>query len=198
MPGQSTHTKRRYGIGAFHARYFVGRGLDVGGGHDPLEINAHAFRLISRVDVWDQQQGDAQFLAGLPDNGYDFLHSSHTLEHLRDPLVGLSNWIRVVKPGGYLVITVPDEDMYEKGFWPSVFNPDHRWSFTAFKKESWNRGHSINVLELCIRVADLAEVEKIEVIRDFFNERWPRETDQTSRTMTAECAIEFVLRKRAT
>jgi len=196
MPGQSTHSKRRYAIGNFHSRYFVGRGLDVGGGIDPLSNCAHAFRLITGVDVWDVQQGDAQYLAKIPDNVYGFLHSSHTLEHLVDARIGLMNWVRVVKPGGHLIITVPDEDLYEKGFWPSRYNPDHKASFTICKNQSWNQGRSVNVLDLCKHCADVAEVEKIELIRDFFNEQWPREVDQTSQTLTAECAIEFILRKR--
>jgi len=196
MPGQSTHSKRRYGIGAFHSRYFVGVGLDVGGGHDPLTNNAHAFRLIRGIKVWDQPQGDAQYLATLPDNCCDFLHSSHTLEHMKDPKVALENWVRVVKPNGYLVITVPEEDMYEKGIWPSRNNPDHKWSFTICKAKSWNEGHSVNVLDLCRHVAPIAETEKIEVIRDFFNDGLPKDVDQTAQTLTAECAIEFILRKR--
>jgi SAM-dependent methyltransferase len=198
MPGQSSHTKRRFGIGAFHNRYFVGAGLDVGAGHDPLTTNASAFRLISSLAVWDRPQGDAQFLATLPDNAFDFLHASHILEHLVDPKVALVHWIRVVKPGGYLIITVPDEDMYERGSWPSKFNPDHKWSFTIYKKESWNNGRSLNVLDLCLHFGDVVEVEKVELIRDFFHEDWPPHVDQTAVTITAECSIEIILRKRAT
>ena len=89
MPGQSTHSKRRYGLGAFHSRYFVGRGLDVGGGHDSLANNAHAFGLIRDIRTWDMPQGDAQYLASLADNSFDFVHSSHTLEHMVDPVVAL-------------------------------------------------------------------------------------------------------------
>ena len=196
MPGQSTHSKRRYGIGAFHSRYFVGNGVDVGGGHDPLTNNAHAFGLIKSIQIWDMPQGDAQYLASLADNSFDFLHSSHSLEHMRDPKIALDNWVRVVRPGGYLVITVPEEDMYERGVWPSRNNPDHKWSFTMCKEKSWNGEHSVNVLDLCKRVARVAETEKIELIRDFFNESLPNAVDQTSRSYTAECAIEFVLRKR--
>ena len=196
MAGQSTHSKRRYSIGAFHSRYFVDNGIDVGAGHDPLINNAHAFRLIRSIASWDVEQGDAQYLAGVPDNHFDFLHSSHTLEHMRDPKIGLENWVRVVKPGGYLVITIPDEDLYEKGFWPSRYNSDHKWSFTIFKTQSWNQPNSVNVLDLCRHVGGAAETEKLEIIRDFFNEQAPREIDQTARTLTAECAIELILRKR--
>ena len=60
---------------------------------------------------WDLVNGvDAQHMAGVADNTYDWLHS-HCLEHIHDVDDAVINWIRIVKPGGYLVITVPDEDL---------------------------------------------------------------------------------------
>jgi SAM-dependent methyltransferase len=38
---------------------------------------------------------------------YDFLLSSHNLEHFANPIKGLKEWQRVVKPGGHLVIVLP-------------------------------------------------------------------------------------------
>lgn len=58
--------------------------------------------------------GDAQFLHTIDDNCYDFLHASHCLEHMVDWKIALENWIRVVIPRGYLIITIPEEQMYEK------------------------------------------------------------------------------------
>lgn len=46
-------------------------------------------------------------LAGISDNSYDFLLSSHNLEHIANPLKALKNWQRVVKPRGYLVVVLP-------------------------------------------------------------------------------------------
>ncbi|MBV5346213.1 MAG: methyltransferase domain-containing protein, partial [Rhodoferax sp.] len=75
----------------------------------------------------------------------DFVHSSHCLEHMRDVREALKNWIRIVKPGGFLILTVPDEDLYEQGQWPSRFNTDHKWSFTIHKERS-TMPSSINVI----------------------------------------------------
>ncbi|MEM1724783.1 MAG: hypothetical protein QXW71_03295 [Thermoplasmata archaeon] len=35
-------------------------------------------------------------MEGVPNCSYDFVHSSHCLEHLRDPREGLKNWFRIV------------------------------------------------------------------------------------------------------
>ena len=66
MPGQSTHTKHRFGIGDFTI-VISSAGVSISAApSDPLTNNAHAFRLITEVHVWDRQQGDAQYLAGVP------------------------------------------------------------------------------------------------------------------------------------
>lgn len=90
---------------------------------------------------WDRADGDAQFMAGLADESFDLVFSAHCLEHLHDPLEGLLNWWRLVKPGGHLILIVPDEDRYEQRCWPSAFNPDHKWSFSVSKSHSWSPAH---------------------------------------------------------
>ena len=109
---QSKAAKRRFSDGAFHTRYFVGEGIDIGGAPDPLGQYLAIFPRLNRVQTWDLEQGDAQFMRDVPDGRFDFVHSSHTLEHMQDARVALGNWARIVKPGGYLVIIVPDEDLY--------------------------------------------------------------------------------------
>jgi SAM-dependent methyltransferase len=184
---------RRLHSPGFATRYFVGDGLDVGSGADPLSRFAALFPLVRSVTTFDAPDGDAQLLAKHPDDAFDFLHSSHCLEHLRDPFEGLKNWVRVVRPGGYLVVLVPDEDMYEQGVWPSTFNTDHRRTFTLCKAASWS-SVSVNVTDLLRAVADRAEALKVERLENTFLPGRPRE-DQT-RNPVSECAIEFVLRKR--
>lgn len=41
------------------------------------------------------------------DNSYDFIVSSHVLEHFWDPIKALNEWMRVIKPGGYIFMIVP-------------------------------------------------------------------------------------------
>lgn len=53
---------------------------------------------------------EATNLHAIDDDSYDFLLSSHVIEHLANPLKGISEWKRVVKPGGILVVVVPHKD----------------------------------------------------------------------------------------
>ena len=173
--------------------YFVGSGIDIGGRPDPLTAHRASFPKISAVDIWDIDDGDAQFMAGVPDERYDFVHSSHCLEHLRDPAEGLRNWFRIVKPGGHLIVTIPDEDMYEQGIWPSTFNTDHKWTFTLHKPESWSP-RSVNLTNLLSGLGAYADIRKLEMIDSTYRFDINR-YDQTI-LETTESSIEFVIRKR--
>jgi SAM-dependent methyltransferase len=191
---QSKAAKRRFNDGIFHTRYFVGRGIDIGGAPDPLSQYKGIFGLMGVVRTWDMGDGDAQHMNGVPDESYDFVHSSHCLEHLVDVRTALGNWTRILKPGGYMIVTIPDEDMYEHGQWPSRYNTDHKWSFTICKRKS-AMPKSINVVDLAIEFADRLEVERLQLVSDFYRSWLDPELDQLQ-TPVAECAIEIVWRKR--
>jgi SAM-dependent methyltransferase len=183
---------RRVRDNRFAARYFVGDGIDVGAGEDPLHTYRELFPRMTSCQPWEWSQGDGQLLAGVPDGSLDFVHSSHSLEHLDDPREALANWIRVLKPGGHIIILVPDEDLYEQGIFPSTFNPDHKNTFTIGKKDSWSP-RSINVMELLSAFSHRLQVVKIELLDATFLHDVAR-CDQTM-TPIGECAIEIVMRK---
>ena len=42
------------------------------------------------------------------DNSYGIIESSHSLEHMEDTEKTMREWIRILKPGGILLIIVPD------------------------------------------------------------------------------------------
>lgn len=149
-------------------RIFVGQGIDIGAGDDPvLESPICAY--------WDIGQGDAQELLGVAEESFDWVYSSHCLEHLRDPYAAIQRWWQVLKPGGRMLIVVPDEDLYEQGQWPSHFNTGHLWTFTVHKSQSWSPV-SINMTELVASLPD----HRVEWIRtlsfgyDFSGGIWDR------------------------
>ena len=47
-----------------------------------------------------------------------------------------------------MVIVVPDEDLYEQGVWPSLFNRDHSATFRLNKPDSWSPV-SYDLKEIC-------------------------------------------------
>lgn len=126
--------------------YLNGYGIDIGAGDDILEVEN------GKVDAWDIQNGDAQHMIGINDNTYDFVYSSHCLEHMRSVEESLKNWIRILKPKGYLYITVPDYILYEKLRFPSVYNTDHKNTFSIYlnriKVKRDNHYHSHDIIDI--------------------------------------------------
>lgn len=183
---------RRFHDIRFATRYFVGSGIDIGAGSDSLAHFKDFFPAMKEIKSWDIEDGDAQLMHGVPDNTYDFVHSSHCLEHLNNPYEGLENWIRVCKPGGHLVLLVPDEDLYEQGVFPSTFNGDHKCTFTIFKNNSWSPV-SVNVLHMLATMSDRVKILKIELLDATFRYNANR-YDQTDNDI-GDCAIELVLQK---
>ncbi len=177
----------------FGVRYFVGDGIDIGAGNDPLTLYRELFPAMRNLRAWDMPDGDAQVMAGVADNSFDFVHSSHCLEHLRDPAIGLANWLRILKPGGHMIVLVPDEDLYEQGQFPSNRNFDHKFSFTIHKPGSWSKS-SINLFTLLAGLGDSAQILRVELLDATYRYGLPP-LDQTM-TAIGECAIEFVIRKR--
>ena len=173
-------------------RVFVGRGIDLGSGKDPFKKNG--FRKISSIEPFDIEDGDAQYVNKYrQENSYDFVYSSNCLEHMEDPSVALKNWMALVKEGGHLFFTVPDEDLYEQKVFPSRFNPDHKWIFTISKEKSWSP-KSINILDL-IKTLDNFKIIKIELVDTDYDYFAPTGKDQTKGKKGAEAFIEVVLQK---
>ncbi|SAK42646.1 hypothetical protein AWB82_00434 [Caballeronia glebae] len=193
VPGTTCISLNRRLLDArFSNRWLVGNGLDIGGGNDSIALYRSLFPRIDSVTVYEREQGDAQYLDNVRDDSFDFVYSGHCLEHVIDPRVALRHWLRVLKPGGHLVITVPDEDLYEQGVWPSTFNQDHKHTFTLYKRESWSPV-SINVLDLLRDFEREVSVKKVELLDHSFLRGMER-YDQT-RSAFAECGIEFVVQK---
>lgn len=119
--GETTKAKSRRIKERFFERYCRGKGLDIGYGGDLLTENCQGF---------DVEDGDAQYLAGLKNEAFDFVYSSHTLEHLFEPQIAIQNWWRVLKSGGYLILYLPERDLYEKKkTLPSRWNVSHEHFF---------------------------------------------------------------------
>lgn len=125
--GESSKARERRVREGFFDSYCLGSGLDIGYGGDLLTGSCRG---------WDIEDGDAQYLLGLDDEVFDFVYSSHTLEHVDDPFVAIQSWWRVLKPCGYLLLYIPHRDLYEKKkVLPSRWNGDHKHFFLPFNDD---------------------------------------------------------------
>lgn len=145
---ESTKTNQ-YRSPDFFARYLSGSVLDIGCGGDPVVPHAQPF---------DVEHGDANnILEFLSPESFDTVNSSHCLEHMRDVPRALRDWWRLVRPGGFMILIVPHEDLYEQGFWPSLQNKDHKATFRIEGDTSWS--------PVSCNLAELAEgLEGAEII----------------------------------
>ena len=136
---KESHKTNRLRGQDFIDRYFNGRVIDIGCGKDLVVPHAEPF---------DIEHGDANLLDELREvAGYDCVHSSHSLEHMLDPPNALQRWWRLVRPGGHMILVVPEEDLYEQGNWPSLFNREHTCTFRLDRETTWSpRSHEIRSL----------------------------------------------------
>lgn len=115
------------------AQHFCqGRGLDVGSGQWPMP---------GAVPVELADGGNAM---ALPEGLYDYVFSSHCLEHLPNPVAALEHWRSRLKPGGVLFLYLPHPDME---YWLPQNNRKHLHTWTPDEMECliWDLGFD-NVL----------------------------------------------------
>jgi len=168
---------------------FHGRGIDVGCGDDPITPFAPDCRTFDRDD------GDANVLSSyFPRDHFDFVHASHVLEHMHDPRAALRDWLRVTKPGGRVVVLVPDWVAYEGMVWPSRWNSDHKSSWSMIYRGG--APQHIHIPSYLAEFHAVAEVELCRFVDTNYDYAIGTTIDQTLPSEKAvECWNEFVLRK---
>lgn len=106
--------------------WLQGDGIEIGALHNPLplppgarvryvdhlpeaelrkhypELDGHPFAPVSII-------GSAQDLSMVGDASVDFVVANHLLEHLEDPVAGLEEFQRVLRPDGVVYLALPDK-----------------------------------------------------------------------------------------
>jgi len=181
---------------SIYRHVFKGVGIDIGGGGDC--VSAERWPAIKRVENFDLGEGDANHITQVkPRDHYDFVYSSHCWEHTPNPAHALKEWWALVKPGGFLFVVVPDEDLYEQGVWPSTHNREHQWSFTLYKhqgvRQSWSP-RSVSVMTIVTEAIQDWKLWCLRIADTRYDYRKGRE-DQTAPHPGAEANIELILQK---
>jgi len=118
-------------------QYTRGRGLDLGCG--PNKIWPHAIGVdnytetaLFGIQMKPDVVCDCTKLDVFGSASMDYVYSSHLLEHIADYKAALKEWWRVIKPGGFLLLYLPDEDEYPK-VGEEGANVDHKWNVNTDK-----------------------------------------------------------------
>ncbi|MDM7943738.1 MAG: methyltransferase domain-containing protein [Hydrogenophaga sp.] len=124
-------------------------GLEIGGPSTLFATQLPVYQLVRQLDgvnfsastIWEgdleagntfrfhgwkkgrQFVADATDLSQIGSESYDFLLSSNCLEHVANPLKAMSEWVRVVKRNGHLLLALPNK----------AANFDHRRPVTSFQ-----------------------------------------------------------------
>jgi SAM-dependent methyltransferase len=99
-------------------QYCTGNGLDLGSAGDPIVPHAVQVELPNpycpflAAQYPPQLRGQAHNLHWFRDGVMDFVYSSHLLEDYADWHPPLRELIRVLRPGGHLVILLPDKQRW--------------------------------------------------------------------------------------
>jgi SAM-dependent methyltransferase len=170
-------------------KYLVGEGLDIGAGDDILDTP------YGNVTPYDTNEGNANYLSIIEDRTYDFVYSSHCLEHMKDIPLAIHHWSRVLKPGGILFITVPDWKLYEHEHWPSVFNLDHKatFSLTVKRPDVSGRKDHYHIWDDLLRIyrANNLQILDAALEDDGFDYDAPDAIDQSDKS-NALCQIRII------
>jgi SAM-dependent methyltransferase len=106
-------------------RYLLGSGIEIGALQNPLSLRpdthvryadrlnlaqarAHYPELKDHLLVDPIVICEADKLSPIADGSIDFVIANHVLEHMRDPLGAIREWLRVVRPGGHIYVAIPE------------------------------------------------------------------------------------------
>lgn len=97
-------------------KFCQGNGVDLGFGGDSISKAAVRIDFLNPYSDTRgepvQLSGDCNKLEWFKNGVLDYVYSSHLLEDFEDTEAVLSEWLRVIKPGGLLVLFCPDEQVY--------------------------------------------------------------------------------------
>jgi SAM-dependent methyltransferase len=100
--------------------FLQGHGIEIGAGPNPQTVSDGV--KVTYFDIRSTEELNAYFGENVTQSchsierigeffpeGADFLIAHHVLEHLADPIGGLRQWMKFVRPDGVFVLSLPDQ-----------------------------------------------------------------------------------------
>jgi len=100
-------------------QYCLGHGCDIGFGGDKIKkedclgidyAQPYAYTGKDKVDIACDVMKEKIPVA---DNTFDYVYTSHLIEDFTDTTKALEEFIRILRPGGSLILVFPDQPKYE-------------------------------------------------------------------------------------
>ncbi len=116
------------------------------------------YRFNPKKPAGRQHIVEASTMEVLPSDAYDFLLSSHMLEHAANPILVLSEWNRLLKHGGTLVLILPNRK----------FTFDHRRPVTTMEHlfSDFNAGMTEDDLTHLPEILALHDLDRDPEVKD--------------------------------
>lgn len=125
----------------FACKYLRGKGFEIGAQNSPLQCkNAQEIRYIDYLSKAESSKkynipsqecvdvdiiADANNLEDFQENSTNFIIANHVLEHSPNPIHALLGWLRILKPGGLLFLTLPHNSSNEFDFEKTLTKLSH-------------------------------------------------------------------------
>lgn len=106
-------------------KYLHGEGIEIGALHCPLVLPKSAkIKYVDKIPVEELKKrypevgnnivkidiiDDGEKLSKFKDSSLDFIIANHFLEHCKNPIGTIQNFLRVLKQGGILYMAIPDK-----------------------------------------------------------------------------------------
>lgn len=105
---------------------YLTNGIDIGYGNREAEPFPGAIGYDKHSPNFDSSG-----MMPYADEVFDFVYSSHCLEHIENYKFSIREWFRILKTGKKLMLLLPHKFLYEKkSKLPSQFNKDHKRFYT--------------------------------------------------------------------
>lgn len=146
-------------------------------------ISNNAEYRFSKNKAGKQYIAEASCLGQIESFNYDFLLSSNCLEHVANPIKALKEWLRVIKPGGTILLVLPKKES----------NFDHKREYTVFS-------HLLDDYENDKDETDMTHLEEIlslhDITRDYASGTFQEFKARSLNNFTNRCLHHHVFDSR--